>query len=144
MIWFANSRLPLCRRVAELLEKHLTNEDEDQEDSASTVSAAIPFQEKIENWFTQEDPEVYMPEDLQLDHDFSDEPESNVERYTNLVSQTSAYSWLVASIGRELTQTSEDNSLLTRLRGKIWRCLPPLQKISIRRQPELLKLLFKV
>jgi hypothetical protein len=144
MIWLANSQLSLCRRVAELLEKRLTYEDEVEEDSASTVSASIPFQEKVRNWINQEDPEVDMLADPPFDHDFSDEPESNAERYTSLVSQTSAYSWLVASIGRELTQTSKDDGLLTTLRDKIRRYLPPLPKISIRRQPECLKLLFKV
>ena len=144
VMWFTNSRHPLYRRVAELLEKHMTNEDDVQGDSASTFSAAILFQEKVQNWFDQDDPEINMPDDLQLDHDFSLELELDVERYSTLVSQTSAYRWLVASIGRELTLTSEDNGLLTILRSKIWACLPPLPKISTRRQPEHLKLLFKV
>jgi hypothetical protein len=58
----------------------MTNENDVQEDSASTVSAAIPFQEKVQDWFDWDDPEINMPDDPQFDDDFSLEPEPAVKR----------------------------------------------------------------
>jgi hypothetical protein len=129
-----------------LFERHYTNGDraeEDsilaQEDSASAFPDTVPFQEKVMNWVTQET-DVDLPEDTT--YELADEPESLIERYTKIVSPTLAYSWLLAKIGHELTQTSEDDNLLQNIRNRIGMCLPPFPKISIRRQPDLPSLIF--
>ncbi len=62
----------------------MITEDDVQEDSASTNSAAVPFGEKVRNWFDQDDQEINMPDEPQFDHDFLLEPEPDVERYSAL------------------------------------------------------------
>jgi hypothetical protein len=133
----------LFRRVAELFEQRCTDENEAQNDSISAASDTIPFQEKVADWFAQEDtfcespnePESWTPADGESSH---------FERYRDFVSQTTAYSWLLSSIRRELTQTSPEDDLLKTIRDEIWRRLSPVPKISIRRRPHTLTFIFKL
>ncbi|KAI9790079.1 MAG: hypothetical protein M1816_005549 [Peltula sp. TS41687] len=159
------------RRVAELFE-HFINDNEGQEDSASTHSSAIPFQEKVMTWMTQEiaggneghedsasihsttipfQEEVNLPT-RETVHNFPDEPDhgapldtlDSVEKYRGFVAKTPAYSWLLSNMGRDNVQVFQEDDLLRTIHDEIWRCLPPLARISPWRPPVAETLIIKL
>jgi hypothetical protein len=139
------------RRVAELFKQHFMNGNEDQDETTSTCSETIPFQEKVTNWLTQESADVSeligtindVPAEpdhwVSIDDDFG-----SVDKYQNYVAKTTAYRWLTASISRELAQATQEDNLLQLIHDEIWRRLAPLPKMSIRRPLHAENLIYRV
>lgn len=95
------------RCIVKLFEQQCTDKNDGEERSLPIPSDTVPVQEKVSNWFTQEDYDIHLPEEAIVA--FPDEPElridderSQVDRYRELVSRTSAYSWLLAIMRRGL------------------------------------------
>jgi hypothetical protein len=155
-----------------LFEQHFITDNEGQEDSASTHSTTFPFQEKVTTWLTQEmagenegqgdsasthsttipcREEVNLPTQ-ETAHYFPDEPDhwtpldtlDSVEKYRGFVVKTSAYSWLLVNMGRDNAQAFQEDDLLRTIHDEIWRCLPPLPRISPRRPPVAESLIFRL
>ena len=155
-----------------MFEQYFINDNEGQEDSASTHSTSIPLQEKVTNWLTQESAvgnegqedsalihstTTPFQEELNLlaretAHDFPDEPEhwtpletlDSVDKYRGFVAKTSAYSWLLLNMGRDSAQAFQEPDLLKTIHDEIWRYLPDLPRISIRRPPIAESLIFRL
>lgn len=137
------------RRIVELFEQQCTDKNIDEERSILIPSDTVPVHEKVSNWFTQEDYNTHLSEEAIVA--FRDEPElgidderSQVDRYRELVSRTSAYSWLLAIMRRELALVTQKENILDSIRNEINRSFPPVPKISARRQPDAVTSLFRV
>lgn len=137
------------RRIVELFEQKCSDKNVDEECSVLIPSDTVPVQEKVLNWFTQEDDNTHLSEEAIVA--FPDEPEleidderSQVDRYRELVSRTSAYSWLLAIMRRELAFVTQKEYILDSIRNEINRSFPSVPKISARRQPDVVTSLFRV
>lgn len=137
------------RRIAELFEKQCNDKHDDEECSIPIQSATVPVQEKVSDWFIQEDHEIHSPEEAIFA--FPDEPrlridneKDQVDQYRDLVSRTSAYKWLLTTMRRELTLVTQEGDILDSIRNEISRSFPPVPKISARRQSDAVNFLFRV
>ena len=122
-----------------------------EEESASQLSDTIPSPEKVTDWLKHVDPTFSVPEDTyepdagEPEEDVLDTEEfDGVEKYKKLVSKTSAYTWLLANMVRELAQTSEESHRLNYIRHEISRRLPTILKVSPRRSPETTVMIFQL
>ena len=123
----------LSRRIAELFKRNCSDWNVVQEDSTSHLSETIPVWERITEWLSQEDPDLPVPEDAdELDTGAPEIDSWNVEKYKDFVSKTSAYTWLLANVAREVAQTSHESYLLKQIRNAISSRLPPIIKVSSR------------
>lgn len=134
------------RRIAELFEQNCSDWNEVQEDSASHLSETIPFREKVTEWLSQEDPELALPVDATEPDTGAPEVDGwdDVEKYKEFVPKTSAYTWLLANVAREVAQTSNESYLLKQIRNEISRRLPPTIKVSPRRPPDTTTICFQM
>lgn len=137
----------LYRRIVELFERQRPDKQDDQEYFVSALSDTVPVQEKILNWFSEEEPDnslleeatVASPDEPKLTNDGG---RSRIDRYRELVTRTSAYCWLLAAMRRELTLINQEGDILDNIHKEISRTLPVASKFSIQRQPDAVTLLF--
>ncbi len=129
-----------------MFEQNCSDWNEVQEDSASHLSETVPFWEKVKDWLKQVDPDFPLTEDAhEPDTEaLEDDTFDKVEKYKKLVSTTSAYTWLLANMARELAQTSQESHVLKHIRHEISRHLPPILKVSPRRPPDTTTIVFQM
>lgn len=141
----------LGRRIVELFEQQCSDKNDDEEEERSVLKSfdTIPVQEKVSNWFAQDDYDIPLLEETIIA--FSNEPElgtdderNQVNRYREWVTRTSAYSWLLAIMRRELALVTQEENILNSIRNEINRSFPPVSKISAQRQPDAGTSLFRV
>ena len=132
-------------------ERSSSDWNEVQEDSASQVSETIPVLDKVIDWLKRVDPDSSVPEDAHEpgtgapeEDGFDDDGFDDVGKYKKLVSRTSAYTWLLASMAREIAQTSEESHALKHIRHEMSRHLPPILKVSPRRPPDTTAMIFQL
>lgn len=132
-------------------ERNSSDWNEVQEDSASQVSETIPVLDKVIDWLKRVNPDSSVPEDAHEpgtgapeEDGFDDDGFDDVGKYKKLVSRTSAYTWLLASMAREIAQTSEESHVLMHIRHEMSRHLPPIPKVSPRRPPDTTAIVFQL
>ena len=86
------------------------------------------------------EPDTGAPEEDVLDAEEFD----GIDKYKKLVSGTSAYTWLLANMARELAQTSEESHVLKYIGREISTRLPKTLKISPRRPPDTTAIIFQL
>lgn len=137
------------RRIVELFEQQCTDTNIDEERSVLISSDIVPVDEKVSNWFTQKDYNTHLSKKAIVA--FPDEPElgiddekSQVDRYRQLVSRTSAYSWLLAIMRRKLAFVTQKENILDSIRNEINRSFSSVSKISARRQSDAVTSFFRI
>ena len=149
------------RQIAEAFERGCAIGHKNDEVLVLPHFNQVSFKDKVTDW--QYDENIGIPEEVANEEQDVDIPEGvaneeqigqelseqqvepgEVNKYREFVSKTSAYKWLLANMGRELTQSSEENDLLTLIRQEISEYMPPLPRLSGRRQLDALNLTFQV
>ena len=129
-----------------MFEQNCLDWNDVQEDSASHLSESIPYRERVTEWLSKENPDPVFPENA--DEPYTGVPEvdgwDDVEKYKELISKTSAYTWLLANVAREIAQTSDESYLLKQIRDEISRRIPPIIKVSPRRAPDTMMVWFQM
>lgn len=113
----------------------------------SAPSDRISVQSKVLNWFDEEEPDNDLLKEQSIE--LLEEPEllrespgGSVDRYRTLATGTSAYHWLLSAIRKELTLVVEQEEILGNIHKEVGRILPPISKISTRRQADAVKVLY--
>lgn len=129
-----------------MFEQYCSDWNEVHEDIAPRSSETFFSLERVEDWLEQVDSDFPLPNDAyELDTEvLEDDAFDQVEKYKKLVSKTSAYKWLLANMARELAQTFQESHVLKYIRREISRHLPSILKISPRRPPDTMTVVFQM
>lgn len=101
------------------------------------LSDTLSVQGNVSDWLTQEDYNP-SPDELEVEIDYDS------SQFRELVSRTSAYSWLLDFMRRKLDLLSHEGDILNSIRNEINRSFPPAHGNSARRQPDEVTSLFRV